>query len=82
MKVEFEAKAFGTIEEVGCTDSYKSSELAQTKLISKDTTLGELEAMLVHLLSDVESGYSDPEQLLGKITIRVRKKDGELIYLG
>ena len=43
---EFEAKAFGTIEEA------------------------------------VESGYSDPEQLLGKITIRVRKKDGELIYLG
>lgn len=82
IKVEFEVKGFGAVEEAGYTDSYKSYELVKTKLISKDTTLGELEAMLMNFMQELEMNYADPEQLLGKITIRAKKADGHIAYLG
>ncbi|MFE6167443.1 hypothetical protein ACFVP8_06115 [Viridibacillus arvi] len=50
--------------------------------LSKDTTLGELEALLSTLFEEVENGYKNPEQCVGKITIRAKKANGEIVYLG
>ena len=50
--------------------------------LSKDTTLGEVKNLLSTLYEEVENGYKNPEQCLGKITIRAKKENGEIVYLG
>lgn len=47
-----------------------------------DTTLGEVEALLSTLFEEVEDGYKNPEQCVGKITMCTKKENGELVYLG
>lgn len=50
--------------------------------LSKDTTLGELENLLSTLFQEVENSYKNPEQCVGKITIRAEKENGEIAFLG
>lgn len=71
MKIEIEISAFGGIEVHGTEDAYKAIELMRVHKLSKDTTLGE-----------VENGYNNPEQCVGKITIRAKKENGEIVFLG
>ncbi len=82
MKVEMEVKAFGEVEVQSAKDAFKSVELMRVHKLSKDTTLGELEALLSSLFEEVENGYKNPGQCLAKITIRVKKENGEIVYLG
>jgi len=82
MKLEIEVKAFGEIEVQGTEDAFKGVELMGIHKLSKDTTLGELEVLLSSLFEEVESGYKNPEQCVGKITIRAKKENGEIVYLG
>ena len=82
MKLEIEVKAFGEIEVQGTEDAFKGVELMSIHKLSKDTTLGELEVLLSTLFEEVETGYKNPEQCVGKITIRAKKENGEIVYLG
>ena len=82
MKLEIEVKAFGEIEVQGTEDAFKGVELMSIHKLSKDTTLGELEVLLSTLFEEVENGYKNPEQCVGKITIRAKKENGEIVYLG
>ncbi len=82
MKIEIEVKAFGKDEVKGTLDAFKSTELMRVHKLSKDTTLGEVESLLSNLFEEVENGFTYPEQCVGKITIRAKKKDGEIVYLG
>ena len=82
IKVEFEVRGFGEEQVENMEDSYKSVEIARTKRISKLTTLGELESMLNELFDEVGEHYENPEQLLGKITIRAKKEKDLIKYLG
>jgi len=82
MKLEIEVRAFGGIEVEGIEDAYTSVECVRVHKLSKDTTLGEVESLLSKLFQEVENGYENPEQCLGKITIRAKKENGEVIYLG
>ena len=82
MKLEIEVKAFGAIEVQGTEDAFKGVELMGIHKLSKDTTLGELEVLLSTLFEEVENGYKNPEQCVGKITIRAKKENGEIVYLG
>lgn len=82
LKIEFEVKAFGKVEVPGTEDAFQSAEIARVIDLPKETTLAELESVLSRLFSEVENGYGDPEQLLGKITIRTKKTDDEIQYLG
>ncbi|MEK3954750.1 hypothetical protein [Psychrobacillus sp. FSL K6-1464] len=82
MKLEIEVKAFGAIEVQGTEDAFKGVELMGIHKLSKDTTLGELEVLLSTLFEEVETGYKNPEQCVGKITIRAKKENGEIVYLG
>ncbi len=82
MKIEIEVKAFGEVEVQGIEDSFKGVELMGVHKLSKDTTLGEVEALLSRLFGEVENGYKNPEQCVGKITIRAKKENGEIVYLG
>ena len=82
MKIEMEVKAFGEVEVEGAKDAFKGVELMSVHKLSKDTTLGELEALISTLFEEVENGYKNPKQCVGKITIRAKKENGEIIYLG
>ncbi|MGE7920770.1 hypothetical protein ACQKM9_17805 [Viridibacillus sp. NPDC093762] len=82
MKIEMEVKAFGEVEVQGAKDAFKGVELMSVHKLSKDTTLGELEALISTLFEEVENGYKNPEQCVGKITIRAKKENGEIVYLG
>ncbi|EPD53835.1 hypothetical protein HMPREF1210_00658 [Paenisporosarcina sp. HGH0030] len=83
MKIEIEVKAFGEVEVQGIEDSFKDVELMGVHKLSKDTTLGEVEALLSRLFGEDENGYKNPEQCVGnKITIRAKKENGEIVYLG
>lgn len=82
LKLEVEVKAFGKVDVPGTEDAFQSSELARAIDLPKETTLGELEQILRGLFTEVENGYRNPEQLLGKITIRAKKSNGEIHYLG
>lgn len=81
MKIEIEVKAFGEVEVQGIVDAFKGVELMGVHKLSKDTTLGEVEALLSTLFGEVENGYKNPKQCVGKITIRAKKENGEIIYL-
>ena len=81
MKIEIEVKAFGEIEVQGTEDAYKGVEIMCIHKLSKDTTIGELETLLSNLFEEVEDGYQNPEQCVGKITIRAKKENGEILYL-
>lgn len=80
MKIEIEVKAFGEVD--GNGDVYKSTELIRLHNLPKDTTLGEIETLLSKQFQEVEEGYKNPEQFVGKVTIRVKKEDGKIVYLG
>lgn len=82
MKVEIEVRAFGEDDVAGTVDAYKSSELIRVHQLTKDTTLGDIQSLMAKLFEEVESGYTNPEQCLGKITIRVKKENGEIEFLG
>lgn len=82
MKVEIEVKAFGEVEAQGMEDAFKGVELMGVHKLSRDTTLGEIEMLLSSLFEEVEIGYKNPEQYVGKITIRAKKENGEIVYLG
>ncbi len=82
MKIEIEVKAFGEVEVQGIEDAFKGVELVGIHKLSKDTTLGELEVLLSTLFEEVENGYKNPKQCVGKITIRAKKENGEIVYLG
>lgn len=82
MKIEIEVRAFGKDEVQGTVDAYKSTELVRVHELSKDTTLAQVESLLTALFDEVESGYANPEQSLGKITIRAKKDNGEIVFLG
>ena len=82
MKVEIEVKAFGEVEVQGLEEAFKGVELMGVHKLSKDTTLGEIETLLSTLFEKVETGYKNPEQCVGKITIRAKKENGEIVYLG
>ncbi len=81
MKIEIEVKAFGEVEVQGIVDAFKGVELMGVHKLSKDTTLGEVEALLSTLFGEVENGYKNPKQCVGKITIRAKKENGEIVYL-
>lgn len=80
MKIEIEVKAFGEVD--GNGDVYKSTELMKLHNLSENTTLGEIETLLSKQFQEVEEGYKNPEQFFGKVTIRVKKEDGKIVYLG
>lgn len=80
MKLEIEVRAFGKDEVQGTVDAYKSTELVRVHELSKDTTLAQVESLFATLFDEVESGYTNPEQCLGKITIRAKKENGEIVY--
>lgn len=82
MKLEIEVRAFGEVEVPGTEDAYKGTELMRVHKLSKDTTLGEVETLLSSLFGEIENGYKNPEQCVGKITIRAKKENGEIVYLG
>lgn len=82
MKIEIEVKAFGEVEVQGIEDSFKGVELAGVHKLTKDTTLGDIETLLSTLFEEVESSYKNPKQCVGKITIRAKKENGEIVYLG
>lgn len=82
MKIEFEIKAFGKVEVQGAEDAFNSSEIVRVKRCSKDTTLADLELMLAELFDEVERGYANPEKCIGRITIRAKKENGEIVFLG
>lgn len=82
LNIEIEVKAFGKVEVQYAEDAYKGVELMQLHKLSKDTTLGEVEALLLSMFKEVESGYKSAEQCMGKITIRAKKENGEIVYLG
>lgn len=80
MKIEIEVKAFGEVD--GNGDVYKGTELIRLHNLPKDTTLGEIEALLSKQFQEVEEGYKNPEHFVGKVTIRLKKEDGKIVYLG
>lgn len=82
MKIEIEVRAFGKEEAQEAEDAFKSIEIVRMLKLSKDTTLAQLESLLTNLFTEVESGYKHPEQCLGKITIRAKKDNDEIVYLG
>ena len=82
MKIEIEVKAFGEVEVQGIEEALKGVELMGVHKLSKDTTLGEIEALLSTLFEEVENAYKKPKQCVGKITIRAKKENGEIVYLG
>ncbi|QBP42701.1 hypothetical protein [Paenisporosarcina antarctica] len=82
MKIEIEVKAFGEVEVQGIEDAFKGVELVGIHKLSKNTTLGELEVLLSTLFEEVEKGNKNPKQCVGKITIRAKKENGEIVYLG
>ncbi|MCP3033044.1 hypothetical protein LF817_17100 [Halobacillus sp. A1] len=82
MKIEIEVRAFGEVEAQGTSGAHKGVELMHVHNLSKDTTLGEVETLLSTLFEEVESGYKNPQQNLGKITIRAKKENGEIVYVG
>ncbi len=82
MKIEIEVKAFGEVKVQGTEDAYKGVELMRVHKLSKDTTLGEVESLLSTLFGEVENGYKNPKQCHGRITIRAKKEDGKIVYLG
>lgn len=81
MKVEFEVKAFGSVEAEGAEEAYKSTELVRVKNVTKETTLAELESILAKIVEESERDFKQPEQLLGKITIRIKKEGNEIKYI-
>ena len=82
MKLEIEVSAFGEEKVQGTVDAYKKTDLMRVHEISKDSTLSEVESLLSKLFEEVELGYTNPEQCLGKITIRAKKENGEIVFLG
>jgi hypothetical protein len=38
--------------------------------------------MLAELFDEVEQGYANPEKCIGRITIRAKKENGEIVFLG
>lgn len=82
IKVEFEVKGFGEENLVNIDNAYKSIEIARVNSLSKETTLGELESILKAMFAEVEGAYENPEQFLGKITIRAKKENSEITFLG
>lgn len=81
MKIEIEVKAFGEVDVLGMEDAFKGVELMGVHNLSKDTTLGEVESLLSKLFEQVDSGYKNPKQCVGKITIRAKKENGAIVYL-
>jgi len=82
MKVEIEVKAFGQEDVQETTDAFKAVEIARTHDLSKETTLGEVEKLMASLVKEIEKQYPNPEQCLGKATIRINVENGKMIFIG
>ena len=82
MKVELEVSAFGEVEVPGTENAFQGLELTRVHNLSKDTTLGEVEELLSSLFDEVTKNYKNPEQCAGKITVRAKRENGDMIYLG
>ncbi|GKV70513.1 hypothetical protein NCCP2716_30110 [Sporosarcina sp. NCCP-2716] len=82
MKVEIEVRAFGEEDVAGTVNAYKSSEFIRVHELSEDKTLRDIQSLMAKLFKEVESGYATPEQCLGKITIRMKKENEEIEFLG
>ncbi|WP_394173279.1 hypothetical protein [Guptibacillus hwajinpoensis] len=83
IKVEFEVKAFGQDHVADSEDSFKGLEIGRVKVLSKDTTLGELEEYIKRYYEEVKEHYgTQPEQLTAKVTIRATEKEDQMLYLG
>jgi len=83
MKIEIEVRALGKANVQGSVvDAFNSTELVRVHHLPKAITLAEIEQLLANLFDEVESGYANPEQCMGKITIRAKKENGEIVYLG
>lgn len=57
-------------------------EIARTKNLSKELTLGNLEEIIKELFSEIQLAYDQPEQLTAKIVIRAKKEKNKIMYLG
>ncbi|MEN1985910.1 hypothetical protein [Paenibacillus hubeiensis] len=82
MKVEFEIRALGAESVPGYESCYRQHEIARMLRLPEDTTLRQIEEIAKKLIAEVKEQYSQPEQLLVKVTIRGREMDGELKVLG
>lgn len=63
----------------GTEDAYKGIELIRVHKLSKDTTLAKVENLFSMLFHKGEKGYKNPKQCVGKITIRAKKENGEIV---
>ncbi|MFC7319973.1 hypothetical protein [Halobacillus campisalis] len=82
MKIEIEVKAYGEVDVQGAEGAFKGVELMGVHKLPKDTKIREVEALLSALFDEVENSYKNPEQCVGKITVRAKKENGEIVYLG
>jgi uncharacterized membrane protein len=80
--MEFEINAVGEETINGYDSSYKNYEIARTKNLSKEITLGNLEEIIKELFSEIQLAYDQPEQLTAKIVIRAKKEKNKIMYLG
>ena len=69
----------GEVEVHGIEDAYKGIELIRVHKLSKNTTLAEVENLFSMLFHKGEKGYKNPTQCVGKITIRAKKENGEMV---
>ncbi|MDQ0202216.1 hypothetical protein [Neobacillus ginsengisoli] len=82
IKVDFEINAVGEETINGYESSFKKFEIARTKSLSKELTLGDFEEIINELFAEIQSSYDQPEHLTAKIVIRVKKEKNKIIYLG
>ncbi|MDQ0169663.1 hypothetical protein [Paenibacillus tundrae] len=83
MKMEFEITAFGLEGHEGYSEAYRQNEIVRTKLVSRDTTLGEVEEVIKELMAEIRQEFiQPPEYVNAKVVLRVKSENGELKYLG
>ncbi|MFJ7407035.1 MULTISPECIES: hypothetical protein [unclassified Lysinibacillus] len=71
----------GEVEVHGTEDAYKGIELIRVHKLSKDTTLAEVENLFSTQFHEGKKGYKNPKQCVGKITIRAKRENGEIVFL-
>ncbi|PET60304.1 hypothetical protein CN514_14250 [Bacillus sp. AFS001701] len=81
IKVEFEINAVGEETIDGYDDSYKNYQIARSKYLSKELTLGNVEEIINELFTEIQSAYEQPEQLTAKIIIRAKNENDKVMYL-
>ncbi|MFG6118036.1 hypothetical protein [Thalassobacillus sp. B23F22_16] len=82
MKVEFEVTAIGRSDSDSSVDSFKKVELVRVHELSKSMTVAEIEELFSSLCQEVEESHRNSHGCAGKITVRAKKENGGLTYLG